>query len=408
MQLEELRATATAVLLERGEVLVSAGEESDDVFALVKGRLEVTLPLEGGAERRLVELSPGSFIGEVAVLAGGSRTTTVRAATRAELVRIPAGAFTRLIEVDARFAQRMQDEATRRLRRSEFAQHIASLLGDLDAEAIAELEWGVTWEHLPAGRALFEIGDAGDAAFLLITGRLRIANERGEQVAPDVTAGEIVGEVALLEGTARTATVTAVRDAELARLPKTTFDRFLMRHPRVGLELARIVLRRNVTPQLRHAPDSHVGIAVVPADDDIDLRLFCARLTDALAVHGDTTHLWAARVDSMLARDGIAQSLPHEPAGVRLNTWLHELDHRFRFILFEVEPAASEWTKRVVARADVVLIVARASADPPPRGVEQHIADVIGATPRGGRCSCSSTKEATIRRGRMGGCPSGR
>ena len=378
----DLQETAEAVFLDRGDVLVTAGDESDDVFALVKGRLEVVAPSEdGAAERHLIDMLPGSFVGEVALLAGGRRTTTVRAATKAELVRIPAGAFTALMESNRPFAERMQQEAARRLRRSEFAQHIVELLGDHDAELISELEEAVTWEHLPAGKILFEIGDLGDAAFLLISGRLRVTNEYGEQIASDVTAGEMVGEVALLEGTPRTATVAAVRDAELARLPKSILDRLFESHPRLGLQLARIILRRNVAPQLRRAPDTHVGIAVVPATDGIDLRLFCARLADALKPHGETMHLWSARVDSMLDRPAIAQALAHEPGGVRLNTWLHELDHRFRFVLFEVERDDSEWTKRAVARADVVLIVGEASKDPTPGGVEQRLTDMIGATP---------------------------
>lgn len=62
---------------------------------------------------------------------------------------------------------------------------------------------------LPPGDVLFREGDEGDAAYALVSGRVEVvkATDAGEQTLAELGPGEIVGEVALLTGERRSATV---------------------------------------------------------------------------------------------------------------------------------------------------------------------------------------------------------
>jgi CRP-like cAMP-binding protein len=73
---------------------------------------------------------------------------------------------------------------------------------------------------LPAGATLCCEGDEGDSAYLVATGRLRA--EAGGRVG-EIGRGELVGEVSLMRGKARSATVTALRDSAVLTLEADVF-----------------------------------------------------------------------------------------------------------------------------------------------------------------------------------------
>jgi CRP-like cAMP-binding protein len=77
--------------------------------------------------------------------------------------------------------------------------------------------------ELKAGEVLFRQDDPGDGMYVLVAGMLgvRRRNEAGEEAEIDKLApGAMVGELALLSGQKRTATVYAVNDCGLLRLTK--------------------------------------------------------------------------------------------------------------------------------------------------------------------------------------------
>lgn len=87
---------------------------------------------------------------------------------------------------------------------------------------------------LSQGETLFEQGDRGDSMYLLLQGRLcvRLRHADGsEMVLAELEAGAIVGEMALLTGQARTATVSALADTELVRCPREGFERLAAAYP---------------------------------------------------------------------------------------------------------------------------------------------------------------------------------
>ena len=75
---------------------------------------------------------------------------------------------------------------------------------------------------LPAGAVLFERGAPGDALYVIRHGRLEVVVD-GE-VVREAGRGEVLGELALLTGEPRNATVRARRDAELYAVHRADLD----------------------------------------------------------------------------------------------------------------------------------------------------------------------------------------
>ena len=79
--------------------------------------------------------------------------------------------------------------------------------------------WSRLVANVRAGTRLFSEGDPGDAAYFVVTGRLRAFRAEGENETEvgEIGRGEMVGEMALLEHQLRRASVYAVRDSQLVR-----------------------------------------------------------------------------------------------------------------------------------------------------------------------------------------------
>ncbi len=84
---------------EAGDVIVSTGDQSDDVFLLIRGRAAVFAPADkDGHQTLLAEKGPGWLFGHVAVLMDAPRTADVVALEDCELLGISAGAFRELVD----------------------------------------------------------------------------------------------------------------------------------------------------------------------------------------------------------------------------------------------------------------------------------------------------------------------
>src|SRR5690349_18967405 len=95
------------------------------------------------------------------------------------------------------------------------AHGLGRLFGDIDPAFVDEVARVAELHEIASGEVLVSEGDPGDAAFLVLSGRLRAfaATPDGDRRLSDACPGEIVGELALLAGASRSATVHAVRDS---------------------------------------------------------------------------------------------------------------------------------------------------------------------------------------------------
>jgi CRP/FNR family cyclic AMP-dependent transcriptional regulator len=102
------------------------------------------------------------------------------------------------------------------------------------------------------GSVLLSQGEQGLGLFLLIKGTVRITRRNGpegtEEDLGTAGVGDVVGEMALLDDLPRSATVTAVDEVTVLKLPLWEFRRFLRRSlrndPDVGLALLAVLSRR--------------------------------------------------------------------------------------------------------------------------------------------------------------------
>ena len=122
--------------------------------------------------------------------------------------------------------------------RSELLDHVRGtiLFEDLDEEVRQEFSHHLTWVVLEPGENLFRRGDQSDSAYVLITGRLKVAileADGDELIVSHIEPGQSVGEMGVFTGLCRTASTHADTDgpAELVRIPASGFNRIASTNP---------------------------------------------------------------------------------------------------------------------------------------------------------------------------------
>ncbi|MBI1378841.1 MAG: DHA2 family efflux MFS transporter permease subunit [Frankiales bacterium] len=233
----------------------------------------------------------------------------------------------------------------------------APLLSRLPAGSRARLAAGSTPVLLPAGEVLVSEGDPAHDMYVVSSGRLEVVS--GGAVLRELGAGAVIGELSLLTGGRRSATVRAKRDSHLLRVSHASFTAALDADP-----AARSALTEVLAEQLRdaHRPEDDGArtpqprvVAVVAAGPGAPAAEVADELAAALA------RTLRVTVSREIGPDGLERA---------------EQEHDR--VLLVAEEAASDWWVRCVRQADQLVLVAR--ADQPPGSVpalDREDADLV-------------------------------
>ena len=220
------------------------------------------------------------------------------------------------------------------------------LLRDLDADYLQQIRTEIEWFSLPGGAVLYEAGQPADGLYVVVNGGLGVYVKRpdgGSHCVAQVPAGEPVGEMEMLSGSVRAATVLAQRDTEVARLSPATFERLVHDNPQFMRMLTGVLatrLERLWRPEALPQKVSRV-LAVVPSGAGVDGAAFGAQLASSLQQSG--------RVEMVLKERGNEQT----------SQWFHRLERANDVVVYVTEAAPSNWTKLCLRQADTLVAVAR-------------------------------------------------
>jgi CRP/FNR family transcriptional regulator, cyclic AMP receptor protein len=152
------------------------------------------------------------------------------------------------------------------------------LFRSLDDQTRSQLAARAHRYRFACGEAIFEIGAPGQTMLAVVTGTVRLIGESSsgrEIVLADLNAGEVFGEIALLDGRGRSARAIAQSTCELLVLERRDVMAFLEHHPKACLKLLETLCER-----LRQADDRITDVAF----SDLSARL--AKVILGKAVRG--------------------------------------------------------------------------------------------------------------------------
>jgi CRP-like cAMP-binding protein len=123
------------------------------------------------------------------------------------------------------------------------------LFAGLAPERLAALAQVATTRRLSAREELFHKGDPASQVYVVASGRLKVATtstEGDEVLFAIMDEGEVVGDLPMLTGGRRTASVVALEPSELVAISRRDFLRYLREHPEAAIELMVVLAERLV------------------------------------------------------------------------------------------------------------------------------------------------------------------
>ncbi len=154
------------------------------------------------------------------------------------------------------------------------------LFRDLPDESLKSIAARLKRERYPQDAVIFRQGDDGDAMYLVESGQVQVVAEDTQQPLAYLGPGSFVGEIALLLGQPRSATLKVVIDAELWALHKRDLDDLLAEYPSIALHFTREIGQRLVTTSHQTVPPAKHPLTAVWGDQGYDLALALATQTE--------------------------------------------------------------------------------------------------------------------------------
>lgn len=380
---DALIAIGSRRVLLAGEVLCREGDDSSEAFVVIEGGIDAHVVGHSGS-MTVARHGTNSIVGEVTTLIGGHRTASLVASADSVVSVINRDALHEVFHDHEDAATAILLAARERTDRSRVAALLSEELEAEDGSVVAAIADRVTWTNLLAGEVLFRHGEAADAAYLVVSGRLAISDRNGtDSGSIDVGRGGIVGEFGLLEGRSRNATVTAVRDTSLARLSATDFSALANGHASLAMGLVRRVLDRSGSDVAGTTTTRSFALAVTADVSTETIDRIVTTMVETLEACGPTAHLNPTSVDVALRQPGIADTQRGGFGEVRLAELLHQAETDHDHVVLDTGPGVQagteqNWIDRALHHADQVVIV---SSPEPDETESATIQRLIAATP---------------------------
>jgi Fe-S-cluster-containing hydrogenase component 2/CRP-like cAMP-binding protein len=224
------------------------------MFGIAAGSVKVEVNPKN--RRETVPIGQGSIFGEVGLISGRRRGATIRAAEPCILLEMPRTASLRLMA--------QNKEARDTVNRITTERQVLQIFGSgLTKEDIAEVLTSAELIQVKAEEAIINEGEEGYDVFIIRSGSMTIEKEIGGKTVflNYVPAGSYVGEMALIDGGRRGATVRAAIRSEVVRLDGDLFRRLLARKPELEAKMREDMrTRKQINSYIEEQKDRFSGV----------------------------------------------------------------------------------------------------------------------------------------------------
>ena len=258
---EQIASNCQMATFSAGEIITREGTVGDTFYLITQGLAEVTSSAPDGDDSKkacLASLGPGDHFGEVALLSlDGKVAADVRAITDVRAVTISSKAFSALMMRYPAMKRALEASAAASLTVKFVKQ--ATPFARLGPDKLQDLVRRLKPMSIDPGTEVIRQGDTGDACYLLRSGEMEVVAEthdEKERSLARLEAGAIFGEIGLLVGARRNATVRATAPSEVLALSRKDFLAVVPEHGSVEHMMFELIeLRRR--PRRAEAVTEH-------------------------------------------------------------------------------------------------------------------------------------------------------
>ena len=258
LQMREFMLDSEVRAYKKGDVIFERAAIGSSLFAIASGGVLVVIsPTDPSMTVPItVPIAAGSIFGEVGLISGRRRGATIRAAEDSICVEISRTAALKL--------QASVPAAARAIARISTERQLLQMFGSgLTSEDLTEVLDTAEIQSISAGKSILTEGDEGDDIYVIRQGSMIVEKKIGGKPVflSYLPAGSYVGEMALLGGGRRTATVRAAVKSEVIKLHGAAFRNMLAKNPTLLAKAkADMAARQDMNNFIEAKKDSFSGV----------------------------------------------------------------------------------------------------------------------------------------------------
>lgn len=217
-----------------GDLICRAGDDGTSIYVITEGFIKIFIEGAAGEKIEIAKLGAGDFFGEAGFFTNGKRNASVMAIDDTELLEITKDGFELIFERHPRIKELLESFYKKRvLDKLLVVSPLFSVLNDSERTGLLN---DFKLKSYNDGDIVIREGDSGDALFLIKQGKAIVTTEDGgnkELVLAGLKEGDFFGEVSLITGKPRTATISADGPLELMELSKNAMMKYLKKYPQI-------------------------------------------------------------------------------------------------------------------------------------------------------------------------------
>jgi CRP-like cAMP-binding protein len=216
------------------ELIIREGDPGRSFFVIVEGRVRVFKAQTGGSEITLAHLSEGAFFGEMALLSGAPRTANVAAEEDTELLEVTDAVLRDVVRKFPRVAVSLKKFYRQRLLNNVMA--ISPLFKDFAPAERKSIVDRFKMRQFAQGEVLIAEGTVSDGLYVVLHGAVAVETRDASNqrvILARLNEGEVFGEMSLITRKSTTASVTALTNSIVLKLPRENFQELVLTHPQI-------------------------------------------------------------------------------------------------------------------------------------------------------------------------------
>jgi NTE family protein len=229
-------------------------------------------------------------------------------------------------------------------------------LTDSEIEIISKM---IVLRELKGNDILFNEGDKADGAYVLISGRLLVYttdSEGNRKELAVLSRGVTVGELGVITGEPRTASVMALRDSLLVHLSMMTSGRLIQMYPKMVVNISRSLVSR-LTGGSRRTNTVPSRLFVMSASPTIDIEEFVQKLYPTISSSVDVACVTPNTIESMTGIADVTDISISDKENYAINLALDEQELKHKMTILQGTKNHTEWNSRCIRQSDDILLL---------------------------------------------------
>ena len=227
---------------------------------------------------------------------------------------------------------------------------IGKIAKEVDQKSIDELKKDISWKTLNDSEILFNEGDAGDSCYIVMSGRAEAIKNYGkdnEIILGELKKGDIIGDMALITGEKRSATIKASKLSRLIYISKKSFDKVMYNNPKALMEVSKALINRLKYKDPKDTLNKNIIVGIVSLINDKNTQNFFTTLNNSLKSFGSIENL-----------NEITINLDSDKENLDFDILLENIISNNDFlILHSVDTNNLKWKKNIIKYSDQVIIL---------------------------------------------------